>query len=60
MKLYIKLLDQDTFTYTYILGDSDTKEAVIIDPVLKQVDRDLSIINQLDLKLKYACKLNDF
>ena len=31
-------MDQDTFTYTYILGDPDTKEAVIIDPVLNQVD----------------------
>jgi hypothetical protein len=55
--LNIKLFDQDTSTYTYILGDPDTREAVIIDPVLQQVDRDLLLIKQLDLALKYACKL---
>lgn len=52
--IFRQLLDQDTYTYTYILGDPDTKEAVIIDPVLQQVDRDLLLIKQLDLKLKYA------
>ena len=49
-----QLFDQNTFTYTYILGCPVTREAVIIDPVLEKVFRDLAIISQLDLKLKYA------
>mmetsp|Transcript_24929 Transcript_24929/g.62823 ORF Transcript_24929/g.62823 Transcript_24929/m.62823 type:complete len:368 (-) Transcript_24929:244-1347(-) len=41
-------------TYTYLLADAGTKEAVLIDPVLELVDRDLALIEQLGLKLKYA------
>jgi glyoxylase-like metal-dependent hydrolase (beta-lactamase superfamily II) len=40
--------------YTYILADPDTKEAIIIDPVIEMVDRDLNIIKDLGLNLKYA------
>ena len=48
-----QLIDNETCTYTYILWDSDTLEAVIIDPVLDQVKRDLDYINKLNLNLKY-------
>ena len=48
-----QLIDNETCTYTYILWDSDTFEAVIIDPVLEQVKRDLDYINKLNLNLKY-------
>ncbi|CDW55068.1 protein ETHE1, mitochondrial [Trichuris trichiura] len=41
-------------TYTYLLGCANTKEALIIDPVIEMVDRDVSIIQQLGLKLRYA------
>jgi sulfur dioxygenase len=46
-------LIKKTFTYTYLLGDSETREAVIIDPVLERTDRDLKLIEELGLKLKY-------
>jgi len=36
-------------TYTYILGDTASKECIIIDPVLEQVDRDLKAIDALGL-----------
>jgi len=52
--VFRQLFDQNTFTYTYILGCPVTREAVIIDPVLEKVFRDLAILSQLDLKLKYA------
>ena len=52
--IIIKLVDNATFTYTYILGDPVTKDAIIIDPVYEKVERDLSLINQLQLNLKYA------
>jgi glyoxylase-like metal-dependent hydrolase (beta-lactamase superfamily II) len=32
-----QLFDAATWTYTYLLADPDTKEAVLIDPVLEQV-----------------------
>lgn len=41
-------------TYTYLLADADSKEAVLIDPVLEMVDRDLEVVKELDLTLKLA------
>lgn len=45
--------DYDSWTYTYLLIDPETKEAVQIDSVKEQVDRDLTIIEQLGIKVKY-------
>lgn len=52
--LFRQLFDQDTWTYTYLIGDIDTKEAVLVDPVLEQVQRDLQLIQELGLTLKYS------
>lgn len=52
--IFRQLFDQDSWTYTYLLGDSSTREAVIIDSVKGQVERDLKIIKELDLDLKYS------
>jgi len=41
-------------TYTYLLADTKTGEAVLIDPVIDLAERDAKIINQLGLTLKYA------
>jgi glyoxylase-like metal-dependent hydrolase (beta-lactamase superfamily II) len=49
-----QLFDYDTWTYTYLLADSDTREAVLIDPVLEQVERDLKLIHDLGLTLRYC------
>lgn len=49
-----QLVDYETKTFTYLLHDFATKEAVIIDPVIEKVDRDIKLIKELDLKLKYA------
>lgn len=46
--------DATSSTYTYILADDNTREAVIIDPVFEQAKRDLALIHELDLKLLYA------
>jgi sulfur dioxygenase len=51
------LFEKESSTYTYLLADSKTKEAVIIDPVLETVDRDFNIIEDLKLKLIYASKI---
>ena len=47
-----QLFDYDTWTYTYILWNS-SKEAIIIDPVLEQTNRDLDVLDKLGLTLKY-------
>ncbi|XDV40832.1 hypothetical protein PO909_009833 [Leuciscus waleckii] len=52
--LFRQLFESESSTYTYLLADTDTREAVLIDPVLETVDRDLQLINQLGLKLIVA------
>ena len=49
-----QLFDEDTYTYTYLVGDKNSGEAALIDPVIDKVTRDLQIISDLGLKLKYA------
>lgn len=51
---FSKLFDNVSFTYTYIIGDAKTREAVIIDPVFECYERDLKLLKELDLNLKYA------
>jgi glyoxylase-like metal-dependent hydrolase (beta-lactamase superfamily II)/rhodanese-related sulfurtransferase len=46
-----QLFDPDTSTYTYLLADEDSREAVIIDPVIEQFERDAGLIAELDLRL---------
>ncbi|PCI40441.1 MAG: Zn-dependent hydrolase [Rhodospirillaceae bacterium] len=52
--IFRQLFDSATWTYTYILADQNTREAVIIDSVREQFDRDLKLIEEMDLKLKFA------
>lgn len=49
-----QLFDQDTWTYTYIVADEATGEAAIIDAVKEKFDRDVKLIKDLGLTLKYA------
>ncbi len=52
--IFYQMFEQETSTYTYLVADQLTKEAVIIDPVLETVDRDLKLVEELGLKLKYV------
>ncbi len=52
--IFRQLFDEATWTYTYIVADETTKEALIIDAVLEKVERDLLLIKELGLTLKYA------
>jgi len=52
--LFRQLFDAETSSYTYLLADDTTRDAVTIDPVLDQLDRDLGLISDLGLTLKYA------
>lgn len=52
--IFRQLFDPESSTYTYIVGDEATGEAVLIDPVLEQVDRDLAELEALGLRLVYT------
>lgn len=45
--IFRQLFEKESSTYTYILADTHTKEAVIIDPVLETVDRDVQMLTEL-------------
>ncbi|GAB0174379.1 MAG: MBL fold metallo-hydrolase [Candidatus Altimarinota bacterium] len=51
--IFRQLFDEKTWTYTYIVADSETQEAVIIDPVREQVERDMKLLTELGLTLSY-------
>ena len=52
--IFRQLFDSESSTYTYLLGDSQTKEAVIIDPVIEKSERDAKLVGELGLVLKYV------
>lgn len=51
--IFRQLFDLESSTYTYILGDPASREALIIDSVREQAERDLRLLSELGLKLKY-------
>ena len=51
MLIFRQLIDPQSSTYTYLLGDGKTGEAVLIDTVFEQVRRDTALLNELGLKL---------
>lgn len=51
--VFQQLFEKETSTYTYLLADPDSLEAVIIDPVIEMIKRDTKLIEDLGLKLKY-------
>ena len=52
--IFRQLFEKESSTYTYLLGCRATKKAVLIDPVLETVDRDVRILRQLGLELIYG------
>lgn len=52
--LFRQLFDPETSTYTYLLADDDTRDAVLIDPVREHFDRDKQILEELGLTLRYT------
>jgi len=50
----IQLFDTASSTYTYVLFDATSREAVIIDPVDTQLARDLEVLRDYGLKLVWA------
>lgn len=51
--LFRQLFDPPTSTFTYLLADEKTREAILIDSVFEQIDRDRQLIEELGLNLRY-------
>ncbi|MCH9697265.1 MAG: MBL fold metallo-hydrolase [Gammaproteobacteria bacterium] len=52
--LFKQLFDEDTWTYTYLIADPSTKDAVFIDPVNSHIDDYMALLEQHQLTLKYS------
>jgi glyoxylase-like metal-dependent hydrolase (beta-lactamase superfamily II) len=52
--IFRQLFEPLSSTYTYLLGCEDTGQAVLIDPVVTAIERDLAEVNGLGLKLAYT------
>jgi glyoxylase-like metal-dependent hydrolase (beta-lactamase superfamily II) len=49
-----QLFDPATSTYSYLLWDEKTRQAALIDSVKEQLERDIKLIKQLGLDLRYT------
>ena len=49
--LFRQLFDKASSTYTYLLADMESKQAILIDPVMEMAERDAKLITQLGLML---------
>ena len=52
--IFKQLFDQDTWTYTYLIADPVSKDAVFIDPVNTHIDDYIALLESYDLRLKYT------
>lgn len=52
--IFRQLFEPDSSTYTYLVSCPDTGTTALIDPVLDTVDRDLSLLQEMGLKLDYS------
>lgn len=49
--IFKQLIEADSSTYTYLIACPSSREAILIDPVLDTVARDLLVLRDMDLKL---------
>lgn len=52
--IFRQLFDLQSSTYTYLLADAGTREAILIDPVFEHARRDAALIEELGLRLQYT------
>ncbi|MES2580650.1 MAG: MBL fold metallo-hydrolase [Pseudomonadota bacterium] len=52
--MFKQMFDDESSTYTYLIVDDASQEALLIDPVSSHMDAYISLIAQLNCKLKYA------
>jgi len=49
--LFHQLFDKNSSTFTYLIASAKGREALIIDPVLENIEQYIKLLNELDLKL---------
>jgi sulfur dioxygenase len=52
--IFRQLFEPDTFTYTYLLGCERTRRAILIDPVVGEVDSYIRLLQEWHLELLYT------
>jgi glyoxylase-like metal-dependent hydrolase (beta-lactamase superfamily II)/rhodanese-related sulfurtransferase len=52
--LFRQLFDAGSGTYTYVLADAESREALVIDPVFEQHARDAALVRELGLTLLFT------
>ena len=52
--IFRQLFEPQASAYTYLLACEESGEAVLIDPVLETVERDLALLAELQLSLRYT------
>jgi glyoxylase-like metal-dependent hydrolase (beta-lactamase superfamily II) len=52
--IFRQLFEPLSSTYTYLLGCQETGQAILIDPVISAMERDLAEISRLGLRLAYT------
>ena len=52
--IFRQLFDASTSTYTYLIADEVSRQAALIDPVREQLERDLKLLDELGLELRYV------
>src|SRR5437763_15838205 len=50
--IFRQLYDPQSSTYTYLVADGASREALLIDPVFEQARRDAALIEELGLRLQ--------
>jgi glyoxylase-like metal-dependent hydrolase (beta-lactamase superfamily II)/rhodanese-related sulfurtransferase len=51
MLIFRQMFDATSSTYTYLVADAETREALLIDPVFGEVGRDAACVEEMGLKL---------
>lgn len=52
--IFRQMYDAQSSTYTYLLADAGSKQAVLIDPVFEQIQRDAAFVHELGLDLLWT------
>ncbi|WP_347332451.1 MBL fold metallo-hydrolase [Marinimicrobium locisalis] len=52
--IFRQLFEPVSSTYTYLLGCEETGQAVLVDPVINSIERDLEEVSRLGMKLAYT------
>jgi len=52
--IFRQLFDKQSYTYTYLIAEEQSREAVFIDPVQSHIDDYLRLLREMNLKLKYS------